>query len=391
MTVRLDSTPPTVSLVLPPTTSGWYNTQPVISPTTSDSTSGVASIEYSVDGGPFQSSLTSMSDGAHSFTIRVTDKAGNFVISPPYNAQVDMTPPVSAFISPPEGSTAVAVGNFTMIGTTSDATSGVAGAQISLDGETTWSPLTVNGGNWSYLWDTGKVTNGTYQVYVRGVDVAGNIEHTAHVTVTVANQGPGVSITKYWVIGQAATIKITTHVLPIAGGRITISHQNSYDVQTFDYTSVPTKFKWNGITSKGTSAPPGLYTVRVEIWDGYGHHASDSGVLWIPAPLPAATPTPTITHTPTATTTELPIAQPTRTATSLASVLSTPVPSTPMPVAVATQKPVPTPVTKSLAVAWPAAFTGSLVVLFLSVSLLDPRPAAWCRLARIRSKSNLKS
>jgi hypothetical protein len=40
-------------------------------------------------------------------------------------------------------------------------------------------------------------------------------------------------------------------------------------------------------------------------------------------------------------------------------------------------------------VTWPAAFTGSLLFLFLSLSLLDPRPTAWRRLARI--KSNPKS
>jgi len=34
---------------------------------------------------------------------------------------------------------------------------------------------------------------------------------------------------------------------------------------------------------------------------------------------------------------------------------------------------------------WPAVFAFSLFVLFLSVSLLDPRPAAWRRLTRIRS------
>jgi len=302
MTVSLDTTPPTVSLVLPPTTSGWYNTQPAISPTASDATSGVASIEYSLDGGPFQSPLATMSDGAHSFTVRVTDKAGNSVTSAPYNVKVDTTSPVSVFVSPPEGSTVVAAGNFTMSGTTSDATSGVAGAQISVDNGSTWSPLTVSNGSWSFLWDTGKVANGTYQVYVRGMDVAGNIEHTAHITVTVANQGPGVSITKSWVIWQTAMIKVTTHILPIAGGQITISHLNGYDVQSFDYTGmVPANFKWNGITSKGTSAPAGLYTVKVEIWDAYGQHAHDSGVLWIPAPLPTSTETPTSTATPVST------------------------------------------------------------------------------------------
>jgi hypothetical protein len=48
------------------------------------------------------------------------------------------------------------------------------------------------------------------------------------------------------------------------------------------------------------------------------------------------------------------------------------------------------PVSKQAPVSWwPAVFNASLFVLFLSLSLLDPRPAAWRRLARI--KSNPKS
>ena len=38
---------------------------------------------------------------------------------------------------------------------------------------------------------------------------------------------------------------------------------------------------------------------------------------------------------------------------------------------------------------WPVTFTGSVFLLFLSLSFLDPRPAAWRHLARI--KSNPKS
>jgi hypothetical protein len=63
----------------------------------------------------------------------------------------------------------------------------------------------------------------------------------------------------------------------------------------------------------------------------------------------------------------------------------TAVPSTPVPIPVATQKPVPAPEATPVEATWPAAFTGSLLVLFLSLSLLDPRPAAWRRLARIKS------
>jgi len=310
-TVSLDTTPPTESLVLPPTSSGWYNSQPAITVNASDATSGVASTQYSVDGSPWVATPPTFTDGTHTIQAQVTDKAGNSSTSALVTIKVDTTPPVSVFVSPPEGSTVVAVGNFTMSGTTSDATSGVAGARISLDNGATWSPLPVTGGNWSYLWDTGKYSNGTYNILVSGTDVAGNVEHTAHLTVVVANQGPDVSITKAWVIWQTATVTITKHVLPVTGAHITISHQGGYDVWSADYTSgnLPSSFKWDGVTSKGTRAPAGFYTVKVEIWDGYGHYATASGTLWIPLPLPQVTATPTPSATPTASPTAIPTAE----------------------------------------------------------------------------------
>jgi hypothetical protein len=338
--VSLDTTPPTESLILPPTSSGWYNSQPAITVSASDATSGVATIEYSVDSGPWASSLPTFTDGTHTVQARVTDQAGNSSTSTISTIQVDTTPPQSIFISPAEGSTTVAVGKFTMTGTTTDATSGVEGAQISLDNGATWSALTVSGGSWSYVWDTGKFSNGTYHVLVSGTDVAGNHEHTAHITVVVANQGPDVSITPNWVIWQTAAIKITPHVLPVTGAHIVISHQGGYDVWDASYSggNLPSSFKWNGITSKGTTAPAGFYTVKVEVWDGYGHQATASGTLWIPLPLLPVTPTPTPTSTPTPTKAAPPTAVPRNTPPPRAPTAApTAVPPTPVP-------PVPTPV-----------------------------------------------
>jgi hypothetical protein len=383
-TVSLDTNPPVESLVLPPTTTGWYTSKPAITVNASDTTSGVATVEYSADGGSWAAALPTFSDGTHTVQALVTDKAGNSSTSTTSTIQVDATAPQSVFITPAEGSSVVAIGTFTLSGTTSDATSGVAGAEISLDGETTWSPLVVTGGSWSYVWDTGKYTNGTYQVYVRGTDNAGNIEHTAHITITVANQGPSVSITKDWVIWQAAAVKITTHVLPVVGAHISISHLGGYEVKSFDFTSsnLPYSFKWNGLTSKGRPAPFGLYTVRVEIWDGYGHHASASGTVWIPAPQPTSTATLAPSNTPTPT----PV-QPTQTSTPVrltATHTITPTTGT-TPLPIRTPTPKATPIPKATPEpTWPVTFTGSVFLLFLSLSFLDPRPAAWRHLARIK-------
>ena len=335
-TVSLDTTPPEVSLALPLTGSGWYTSQPTITTAASDATSGVEAVEYSADGNPWAIVLPTLADGTHTLQARVTDNAGNVSTSAPSTIQVDTAGPQSAFVSPVEGSSVVAAGILDMSGATSDVTSGVAGAQISLDDGATWLPLTVSGGSWSYSWDTGKVPNGVYEVLVSGSDVAGNQEHTAHLTVQVANDPPTVSITKEWIIWQTAAVRITSSILPVTNARITISNLAGDEVQSFDYADgdLPGEFRWDGLTSQGTAVPFGLYTVKVEVWDAYGDQSSDSGFVLVPAPQPTATDTPAPTTILIATT------LPTR----AAAVTRLPEPSpTPMPLA-----PEPTPTQISL-------------------------------------------
>ena len=92
----------------------------------------------------------------HTVQIKVTDNAGN-VSTASASAKVDATPPVSAFISPAEGSTTQVSGNhvYHLTGSTSDPTSGVSGAEISLDGGTTWQKLPLGAGDtWFYDWNS---------------------------------------------------------------------------------------------------------------------------------------------------------------------------------------------------------------------------------------------
>ena len=152
-----------------------------------------------MDGGTWQSGPLTLTDGQHTIDTRITDNAGNYTSST--NAvKVDTTPPQSAFTSPPEGSTTVIHGSFAMNGHTLDPTSGPASAEISLDGGTTWQPLLINGGNWTFTWNTESVPNGMYTIQVRARDVAGNEEHTASIKVIVVNAGPSVSITESMVV-----------------------------------------------------------------------------------------------------------------------------------------------------------------------------------------------
>jgi hypothetical protein len=273
-----------------------------------------------------------------------------------------------------------------LTGSTSDATSGVAGAEISLDGGATWQNLPLGPGDaWSYDWN-GLRNNGTYTFLVRATDNAGNLEHPARVTIVVGNQAPKVSITPLWLDFGSASVSINPGSLPIAGASITVKDpKDRWPEAVFSYagSALPTKFTWLGRMGNGSVATIGRYQVTVKAWDAFGNTGSASGWVLIPLPPPQPTATPAALAAP-----QQPTAAPSMPV-RLAAVApqATPTP-TPAPMVVPTQAPTPPPAAParpSSSPWWPATFTGSLFVLFLSVSFLDPRPAAWRRLARIRS------
>jgi hypothetical protein len=386
-TVSIDHTPPVAGTpVLTGTLGleGWYTSSVGVAVPATDDTSGVASIQYSVDGGAWQTTAPTLTDGVHIVQIKVTDKAGN-VSSTSASASVDATLPVSAFISPAEGSTVNVSGNqlVHLTGSTSDATSGVAGAQISLDDGATWQSLPLGAGDaWSYDWNSLR-NNGTYTFQVRGTDNAGNLEHPAKVTIVVGNQPPRVSITPIWIDFGSASVSINPGSLPIAGASITVKDpKGRWPDAVFSYfgSALPTKFVWLGRMGNGSIATIGRYQVTVKAWDTFGNTGSASGWVLIPLPPPQPTATPASPAAPqpatpaVSTSVRTIIGIPAATPTSAPKqVVPTPAP-TPAPAAHA-KKPTATPW-------WPASFTGSLFVLFLSLSMLDPRPAALRHLAR---------
>jgi flagellar hook assembly protein FlgD len=311
---------------------------------------------------------------------------------------VDTLPPQSEFTDPPEGSTTVVSGLVTFSGGSQDATSGLAGVEISLDNGNpstgsgqVWQALTTDAsGAWSFPWDTTAVPNGTYTVLVRAVDAAGNQENTARVTVVVSNPPPLVMIPESWQISESVPVSIVPQAIPLGGARLTVSDpRGRWPAFVEEYTAdnLPAEIQWNGRFGDGTVAPPGEYPVRLEAWDVFGNTGSDAGIVIIPAP-PTPTPTPVPTtlpsrtplpsSTPVITASPSPTATPTQTTTALSTqtVPATPSqpPATPKPLEpVATEEPVPTP---RPALLWPVIGFVALLAALASASLSDARPRA---------------
>jgi Bacterial Ig domain/Bacterial Ig-like domain len=324
-TVQVDTTPPTLAPTHSGTSglAGWYISQVSVAANAADATSTMT-VEVSTDGGSTWTagSTLVLDDGTYSLAWRATDQAGNSATSTPETFQVDTTPPQSYFVSPAQGTTVSAGGRIILKGQTTDAGSGLADADLSLDGGLTWLPLSPDpSGNWSYSWNINSLSNSTRTLQVRSIDIAGNSEHAAQATVKVNNSAPHVDITSSFFVWQTADVRITPASAPVVGARITVSHLNGGSVREFEYSSsrIPSSFKWDGITSNGSVAPFGMYTVKVEAWDGYGHTGSASGTLIIlmpakPTDTPTSTPTVTPTHTATLppTATRTPMATSTR-------------------------------------------------------------------------------
>ena len=193
-TVGIDGTAPTLTTSTSGNVgqSGWFVGKPVIiNASASDSLSGVAQIEHSLNGGAWVggSSVEVTGEGTSNATFRAGDIAGNEAVETTM-IKIDTQEPSSHFTSPADGSESWVSGELALTGTSSDVTSGVSMVELSLDGGSTWRNLNLQGDEWSYLWDTLSVPNGVYTVLARAKDVAGNLESTARITVHVNNLQP---------------------------------------------------------------------------------------------------------------------------------------------------------------------------------------------------------
>ncbi|MGQ5634016.1 MULTISPECIES: OmpL47-type beta-barrel domain-containing protein [unclassified Streptomyces] len=187
-----DTTPPETSATVSGTkdASGDYVSGATVTVTASDTGSGVAGIEYALDGGAYRdyTAPVLVSDvGRHTLAYRATDKAGNtsaaqtvsftVVAAPPQ----DTTPPeVSASVSGTKDASGNYVGGATVTVTASDSGSGVAATEYSLDG----------GPYLPYSAPVAVDRAGSHTFLYRATDKAGNTSAAKSLTLTVVDSKP---------------------------------------------------------------------------------------------------------------------------------------------------------------------------------------------------------
>lgn len=150
-----------------------------------DEGSGVASVEYQIDGGewlPYAKAITLRDPGEHTVTFRATDVAGN--VSAPQSIVVDMEgegpgdtegPEVTAGVGGSRTRDGDFVGRATVTLTAVDEESGVDRTEFQ-----------VNDGTWQrYAAPFVLAADGQHVVRYRAVDGAGNVSQTGEVTFTI--------------------------------------------------------------------------------------------------------------------------------------------------------------------------------------------------------------
>lgn len=183
-----DAAAPTTTITWAPAAAdgenGWYTSPPSFTLAAADgSGSGVATSEYRIDGQAWTryaaQPVALVGDGTHVVEYRSTDVAGNTEQVRSATVKVDATAPETAAdaVTTPDNTVTVTL-------TATDATSGVTGTQVSVDGDA-WAayttPVTVSGG-------------GEHTVAYRSTDAAGNVETQKAVTVSIDGTAPTLTV-----------------------------------------------------------------------------------------------------------------------------------------------------------------------------------------------------
>ena len=277
---------------------GWCTSSPTLHLTANEPLPGetITLIEGTRNGEAFACASDTcdvpLVEGNNSFSFWALSSYGDSSQMGNISTQVDTVPPASAFGSPPEGSSVWVSGVLNMSGSSTDASSGVASAEISLNGGGSWQGLSLAGNSWGYSWDTGAVPDGSYQVLVRASDIAGHLESTANITVHVDQTAPSANLPDEWLIWEPVAIGASDGGSGVEAVELTI-HGGLYGVRKYKWSSgsIPGSFIWDRFFGS-TVAPIGEYEVILTVWDALGNSGSDSGTIVIPA-TPTDEPEPT--------------------------------------------------------------------------------------------------
>jgi uncharacterized cupredoxin-like copper-binding protein len=266
-----DTTPPTVTAEVTGTQDGDgnYVDSATVTLSATDDASGVASVEYSLDGAafaPYTEPVVVNTPGAHMLHYRATDAAGN--VSPEGMAGFTVVardttaPTVSGQVTGQQDADGNYVGSAVVTVTATDADSGVASVEYSLDGAA-FVPYTEP----VQIGDPGDHT-----VAFRATDVAGNVSEEGSVSFSVV-EAPGDDTT-------APSVSAVVSGNQDASWHYLDSATLTIDALDADSGVASVEYKlddgdWTRYTEPVTVDDPGTHTVTYRATDNAGNVSAE--------------------------------------------------------------------------------------------------------------------
>jgi Tol biopolymer transport system component len=218
--INIDKTAPSIVVTRSPAgnANGWNNTDVTVRFDATDALSGIE--------GEASASVLITGEGAgQSATRTFSDKAGNSASASATSIKIDRTPPavtgINADPSPVGVDPTTHQATTTLTATIADGLSGVASAEYRVGTSEAWLPLTGGTGTYSASLT---LPVGVYDVYARGIDLAGNTSAEASTLVVAYDPDGGFVTGGGWITSPAGAYAAD----PTATGRATFGFVSRY-------------------------------------------------------------------------------------------------------------------------------------------------------------------
>ncbi|MCI0556590.1 MAG: Ig-like domain-containing protein, partial [Anaerolineae bacterium] len=213
---KVDTLPPTHGLDITSVSgsNGWYVSPTSLTPTGSDSTSGLSSVFLSVDSGTWQSS-TILNEGVYNIVVQAEDNAGNISSSSAIISVDTTTPAVDVSVNGTMASNGWYSSNMNVIASATDATSGIDTLEVTSDG-----------GPWTAVSNPVSFADGYHTVQFKAVDKAGNETETSVQEFYVDTLAPAIDLPTEWEVNESITYKVQDDGSGLSALRIVIEDED---------------------------------------------------------------------------------------------------------------------------------------------------------------------
>ena len=277
--INVDTVSPDLSLDIRGSSgaNGWYVSPTTITAVGSDATSGLLSVQLSVDGGAWQPSVT-LNDGVYEIDVAASDIAGNTSGASTTISVDTTTPSINVTLKGSTGNDGWYRSVLEISALASDATSGVGTFEVSADG----------GGYQSY---TSPIffSDGHHTIQFKAIDHAGNITEIPLQEFYVDTTPPTIRLPSSWPLGKNVDYDVQDDGSGLASLRLVIEDEDERYAKVAWNESVSGNthsedINWDGQFKDKTIAPPGTYLVWLKAADRAGNEYIKLGKVIVPEP-----------------------------------------------------------------------------------------------------------